>query len=221
MPSRSHAPGTHSVFPGSALVRRRWRNSYKVRPKLSRGPSPVGYHPRSIVDYQVGKFCLIRLRDDPRPQNTSPSLCRPSGTPNCLGAVQSHMHRRLGVAARRGVKDDERSRRALESRPDRAQGLRTRRRYYLHAAHLKWHAHCDPARSVADGPILAIVEREAFPFLSQLQPETDRGSRIQLLAIVLVTLLVMVLGVLVVVAPDRMGVPQPIATPATPTANDE
>jgi hypothetical protein len=57
--------------------------------------------------------------------------------------------------------------------------------------------------------------------MSQLQPETDRGSRIQLLAIVLVTLLVMVLGVLVVVAPDRMGVPQPIATPATPTANDE
>ena len=47
----------------------------------------------------------------------------------------------------------------------------------------------------------------------------DRGSRIQLLAIVLVTLLVMVLGVLVVVAPDRMGVPQPIITPAaTPSA---
>jgi archaellum biogenesis protein FlaJ (TadC family) len=57
--------------------------------------------------------------------------------------------------------------------------------------------------------------------MSQLQPETDRGSRIQLLAIVLVTLLVMVLGVLVVVAPDRMGVPQQIATPATPTADDE
>ena len=57
--------------------------------------------------------------------------------------------------------------------------------------------------------------------MSQLQPETDRGSRIQLLAIVLVTLLIMVLGVLVVVAPDRMGVPQPIATPATPTADDE
>ena len=43
----------------------------------------------------------------------------------------------------------------------------------------------------------------------------------QLLAIVLVTLLVMVLGVLVVVAPDRMGVPRPLATPvATPADGD-
>ena len=51
--------------------------------------------------------------------------------------------------------------------------------------------------------------------------ETDRGSRLQLLAIVLVTLLVMVLGVLVVVAPDRMGVPQRVATPvATPAESD-
>lgn len=45
----------------------------------------------------------------------------------------------------------------------------------------------------------------------------DRGSRIQLWAVVLVTLLVMVLGVLVVAAPERMGVPQasgpPVATP--------
>ena len=50
--------------------------------------------------------------------------------------------------------------------------------------------------------------------------ETDRGSRLQLLAIVLVTLLVMVLGVLVV-APDRMGVPQRVATPvATPAESD-
>jgi archaellum biogenesis protein FlaJ (TadC family) len=57
--------------------------------------------------------------------------------------------------------------------------------------------------------------------MSQPRQETDRGSRIQLLAIVLVTLLVMVLGILVVVAPDRMGVPQPIATPATPAADDE
>jgi len=49
--------------------------------------------------------------------------------------------------------------------------------------------------------------------------DSDRGSRIQLLAIVLVTLLVMVLGVLVVVAPDRMGVPQAVTTPAaTPSA---
>ncbi len=48
---------------------------------------------------------------------------------------------------------------------------------------------------------------------------TSAGSRVQLLAIVLVTLLVMVLGVLVVVAPDRMGVPRPPATPAaTPFA---
>jgi hypothetical protein len=51
--------------------------------------------------------------------------------------------------------------------------------------------------------------------------DVDRGSRIQLLAIVLVTLLVMVLGVLVVVAPDRMGVPQRVATPvATPADGD-
>ena len=43
---------------------------------------------------------------------------------------------------------------------------------------------------------------------------TSPGSRGQLLAIVLVTLLVMVLGILVVVAPERMGVPRPAATPA-------
>jgi hypothetical protein len=44
----------------------------------------------------------------------------------------------------------------------------------------------------------------------------------QLLAIILVTLLVMGLGILVVVAPDRMGVPQPIATPAaSPSATAE
>ena len=43
-----------------------------------------------------------------------------------------------------------------------------------------------------------------------------------MLAIVLVTLLVMVLGILVVVAPDRMGVPQAITTPAvTPSATAE
>ena len=54
----------------------------------------------------------------------------------------------------------------------------------------------------------------------QLAP--DRGSRIQLLAIILVTLLVMVLGVLVVVAPDQMGVPQPLTTPiATPTTGGQ
>ena len=44
----------------------------------------------------------------------------------------------------------------------------------------------------------------------------DRGSRAQLIAVLLVTALVMLLGVLVVVAPDRMGVPRPVATPATP-----
>ena len=47
----------------------------------------------------------------------------------------------------------------------------------------------------------------------------DSGSRIQLWAILLVTLLVMVLGVMVVVAPERMGVPRPVASPAaTPIA---
>jgi hypothetical protein len=55
--------------------------------------------------------------------------------------------------------------------------------------------------------------------MNRPRQDSDRGSRIQLLAIVLVTLLVMVLGVLVVVAPDRMGVPQPVVTPAaTPAA---
>ena len=51
--------------------------------------------------------------------------------------------------------------------------------------------------------------------------ESDRSSQIQLLAIVLVTLLVMVLGVLVVVAPDRMGVPQAITPAATPSSTAE
>ncbi|MGH2617005.1 MAG: hypothetical protein ACRDJC_17360 [Thermomicrobiales bacterium] len=41
----------------------------------------------------------------------------------------------------------------------------------------------------------------------------------QFWAILLVTVLVMVLGVLVVLSPDRMGVPRPPATPAgTPVA---
>jgi hypothetical protein len=57
--------------------------------------------------------------------------------------------------------------------------------------------------------------------MTESRPEVDRGSRIQLVAIVLVTLLVMVLGVLVVAAPDRMGVPRPQATSvATPAAGD-
>ena len=57
--------------------------------------------------------------------------------------------------------------------------------------------------------------------MSQPRQEVDRGSRIQLLAIVLVTLLVMVLGILVVVAPDRMGVPQAVTPAATPSATAE
>ena len=58
--------------------------------------------------------------------------------------------------------------------------------------------------------------------MSRPRQEPDRGSRVQLLAIVLVTLLVMVLGILVVIAPDRMGVPQPIVTPAaTPSATGD
>ena len=57
--------------------------------------------------------------------------------------------------------------------------------------------------------------------MTESRQEVDRGSRIQLLAIVLVTVLVMVLGVLVVAAPERMGVPRPLATPvASPTAGD-
>ena len=57
--------------------------------------------------------------------------------------------------------------------------------------------------------------------MSEPRVSADRGSRIQLVAIILVTLLVMVLGVLVVVAPERMGVPRPLATPiATPAAGD-
>jgi hypothetical protein len=58
--------------------------------------------------------------------------------------------------------------------------------------------------------------------MNRPRQDSDRGSRIQLLAIVLVTLLVMVLGILVVVAPDRMGVPRVSTTPAvTPSATAE
>jgi len=65
------------------------------------------------------------------------------------------------------------------------------------------------------------------PTPSQSEPSggMDRGSRIQLWAVVLVTLLVMIAGVLVVVAPDRMGVPlapaTPVATPATSIAPED
>jgi hypothetical protein len=55
--------------------------------------------------------------------------------------------------------------------------------------------------------------------VTESAPRTDRGSRIQLWAIILVTLVTMALGVLVVVAPEHMGVPEPpatvIATPVT------
>ena len=57
--------------------------------------------------------------------------------------------------------------------------------------------------------------------MNRPRQDSDRGSRIQLLAIVLVTLLVMVLGILVVIAPDRMGVPQAITPVATPSAAEE
>jgi hypothetical protein len=58
--------------------------------------------------------------------------------------------------------------------------------------------------------------------MSEPEHSADRGSRVQLVAIILVTLLVMVLGVLVVVAPERMGVPQPLASPiATPATGDD
>lgn len=52
------------------------------------------------------------------------------------------------------------------------------------------------------------------------QPAITPGSgKWHFLGIVLVTIVVMVLGVAVVVAPDRMGVPQMPATPvATPVA---
>jgi uncharacterized membrane-anchored protein len=55
--------------------------------------------------------------------------------------------------------------------------------------------------------------------MSERRYYADRASRIQLWAILLVTALVMLLGILVVVAPDRMGVPRPVATAvATPSA---
>ena len=58
--------------------------------------------------------------------------------------------------------------------------------------------------------------------MTSARHDSDRGSRIQLLAVVLVTLLVMVLGVLVVVAPERMGVPQAVVTPvASPSVTAE
>ena len=52
------------------------------------------------------------------------------------------------------------------------------------------------------------------------QPANEPGSgRWHFIGILLVTVIVMVLGVAVVVAPERMGVPQIPATPmATPVA---
>lgn len=54
------------------------------------------------------------------------------------------------------------------------------------------------------------------------QPAVQPGSgRWHFIGIVLVTVIVMVLGVAVVVAPDRMGVPEMPATPvATPVATE-
>jgi hypothetical protein len=47
----------------------------------------------------------------------------------------------------------------------------------------------------------------------------DRGSRFQLGALLFVTLLVMLLGIGVVLDPERMGVPRPAPTQvATPAA---
>lgn len=52
-----------------------------------------------------------------------------------------------------------------------------------------------------------------------MSQEIKPGSgKWHMVAVLLVTLLVMVLGVLVVVAPDRMGVPNPPAAVATPAA---
>lgn len=51
------------------------------------------------------------------------------------------------------------------------------------------------------------------------EPVVERGSgRWHFIGILLVTVIVMVLGVAVVVAPDRMGVPQMPATPVAPIA---
>jgi hypothetical protein len=52
------------------------------------------------------------------------------------------------------------------------------------------------------------------------QPASKPGSgKWHFIGILLVTVIVMVLGIAVVVAPDRMGVPQMTATPiATPVA---
>jgi hypothetical protein len=55
--------------------------------------------------------------------------------------------------------------------------------------------------------------------MSAPAPQRPGGSVLHFWAIVAVTLLVMVLGVLVVTMPERMGVPQITATPiATPLA---
>jgi hypothetical protein len=50
--------------------------------------------------------------------------------------------------------------------------------------------------------------------MSDQRPPRRSDDRIQLIAIVVVTLVVMVLGVLVVAFPTQMGVPQEAATPA-------
>lgn len=58
--------------------------------------------------------------------------------------------------------------------------------------------------------------------MTEPQQPAPSGSRWHFIAIVLVTIVVMVLGVLVVEAPRQMGVPDfsvtPVASPATTTA---
>lgn len=58
--------------------------------------------------------------------------------------------------------------------------------------------------------------------MSSRQPGSPGSGRWHFLAIVIVTVLTMVLGVLVVLAPDRMGVPDftptQVATPAATPA---
>jgi hypothetical protein len=56
--------------------------------------------------------------------------------------------------------------------------------------------------------------------VSQPRPGMERGSRLQLWALLFITLVVMLLGILVVLYPERMGVPQPLATPAATPMGD-
>jgi hypothetical protein len=67
----------------------------------------------------------------------------------------------------------------------------------------------------------AVLFTQAGEIVTGSPTNRNRESRAQLLAIVLVTVVVMILGVLVVVAPDRFGVPRPVTTPvASPVSLD-